>query len=87
MNRNRYVRDLVYSVLDKDDFNANYVTDVLLDDGGNCIHVTLKGDISTNTILAIGNLFGENNLTVYAEGDGIIKLVMINESCDDLKDY
>lgn len=86
MNKIIFVRDLVFGILDKD-WNSNYVTDIVVDDGGNCIHVTISGDIGMKVIAEIGNTFGDKDPTIYGVGNDKIKLVMLNYKIKELLDY
>jgi len=86
MEKEKFVRDIVQGILDKDGLDTNRVIDIQLDDHGNCLHVKFTGGVSVSTITAIGKAFGESDPNVYGEAGGAIYLVMVNDKYEELKD-
>lgn len=78
------VKSLVEDILDKDNLDNTEVTDVQLDDNGNCIYVTFAGAVSASTIIAIGKEFGDDDPNVYSNGRNSIQLVFVNENHEEL---
>lgn len=84
MKKENFVRDIVQNILDKDQLDTTEITDIAIQDYGNCIHVKFKGGVSLSTISAIGIAFGDDNPNIYgAEGEAIY-IVMSNEKFDEL---
>lgn len=82
------VANLVYNVLDKHkdtDENLCVIEDILVDDKGNCIHITIVGWIYTKTIQEIGNVFGDKNPAITTNNDHV-QLVIINNKYKDIID-
>lgn len=80
------VRDIVQGILDKDNQDYNVVTDVFLDDGGKCLHVTFSGGVEDPTIKVIGEEFGDPEPNVYGAGQNAVRLVIINNTHTELID-
>lgn len=84
MDKEKFVRDIVQNILDKDQLDTTEITGIAIEDHGNCIHVQFKGGVSLSTISAIGQAFGDNCPNIYgAEGEAIY-IVMVNEKYDEL---
>ena len=81
-----FVKEIVGNILEKEGFDENKITDVLIGNHGNCIHVTFTGTVTTRSIVAIGQAFGDNSPDVYALGKGVTKLVFVNDKFNKLKD-
>lgn len=62
---------------------------ILVDDNGNCIHITIADKnfesswLYTDTIKAIGRIFGDNNPAVTTENNSI-KLIIVNTKCKEI---
>lgn len=84
MDKEKFVRDIVQGFLDKDDMDETEITDIELDDYGNCIHVKFKGGVYLSTIAAIGLAFGDDNPNIYGAKGENIYIVMSNEKFDEL---
>ena len=82
--RGQKVIDIVKGILNKDDQEESEITDVLLDDYGNCIHVSFEGGIGAKTIVAVGQEFGDNNPSVYGDANKTTKIVFINDTHQEL---
>lgn len=78
------VKSLAEDILDKDNLDDTEITNVELDDHGNCIYVTFVGAVSASTIIAIGQEFGDNDPNVYSVGKNTIQLVFVNENHKEL---
>ena len=62
------------------DCNADAeLTEICLDDYGQCIHAKLKGDFNVGEIIKIGQEFGDENPNIHALGEETIKIVFCNE--------
>ena len=87
IGREKFVKDIVSEILKNDHLDDNVIKEVILDDHGNCIHVTFTGAVGASTIIAIGEAFGEkNDPNVYAVGDNTLNIVFVNEKYDCLID-
>ena len=87
LGREKFVADIVSDILKKDGLDENEIKEVILDDHGNCIHVTFTGAASTSAIIAIGEAFADNNgPNVHAVGDNTLNIVFVNEKYDCLID-
>lgn len=75
----RFVERRVADILNRDGRDENKIKEVLLEDNGNCIHVTFTGCFTKEALEAIGKAFGDNNPDVYSEGDRVQKIVFIND--------
>lgn len=84
-NKEQMVAEIVNDILDKDNLDDTAVTNVFLDDGGNCIQITFTGAVEFPTIAAIGQAFGDPEPNVYGAGDNTIMLVISNEIRDEIK--
>lgn len=85
LGREKLVTNLVSEILDNDGLDENEIKEVLLDDHGQCIHVTISGAVSARAIINIGEAFADNNEPdVYAVGDNTLKFVFVNEKYDCL---
>ena len=82
MDKEKFVREIVQDILNKDGLDDTYVTEVELDDNGNSLHVKFTGGVSLSTLVAIGEAFGDDDPNVYGQDGGTIYLVMINEKYD-----
>lgn len=71
----------IEDTLEKDDFEEVFVYEVTFDDDGNCIHVTIGGDVELATIRRLGNLFNDENPMVCAEKSRL-KIVIVNSLND-----
>ena len=87
IGREKFVKDIVSEILKNDHLDDNVIKEVILDDHGNCIHVTFTGAVGASAIIAIGEAFGDNNNpNVYAVGDNTLNIVFTNEKYDCLID-
>lgn len=86
MGKEKIVTDLVTELLSIDPLDDTHVKEVLLDDHGNCIHITFSGGVSATTLIAISKAFGDDDPDVYGDGENSIELVFINNKYDCLID-
>ena len=86
LGREKFVTDIVSEILNNDGLDNNVIKEVILDDHGNCIHITFTGAIGASAIIAIGEAFGNNNPNVYAVGEDTLNIVFVNEKYDCLID-
>ena len=84
MGKELFVSNIVNEILKKDELDNNEITKVELDDHGNILHITFKGGVYASTIIAIGKAFGDEEPTVYGDGDNTIKIVVSNEKYECL---
>ena len=80
------VKRLAEDILDEDNLDNTEVTNVEIDDHGNCIYVTFVGAVSASTIIAIGREFGDDDPNVYSVGKNTFQLVFVNENHKELYD-
>jgi len=86
MGKKKFVTDIVNEILSNDDMDDNKIIDVLLDDKGNCIHITFSGGVSVEAIIAMGKAFGDDYPTIYGVSDNTMVIVIINNKYDCLID-
>ena len=86
IGREKFVADIVSKILKDANMDDNEITEVELEDFGNCIHITFTGGVCARTIIEIGEAFGCDDPTVWAEGKNIINLVVVNNKYDCLID-
>ena len=84
MNKEKFVRDIVQGFLDKDDMDETEITEIIIGDYGNCVHVAFKGGVFLSTIAAIGRSFGDDDPNIYGAEGGAIKIVMLNDNYNEL---
>lgn len=78
------VRNIVNDYLEKDGLDDNEIKDVLIDDYGQCIHVSFTGAICAQTIIDIGKEFGDDNPNVYSTPGEALKIIFINDNHKEL---
>lgn len=71
----------VFEVLSgsNEDEEGKIIQNILLDDCGYCIHVTVGEWISMKTVAKIANLFGDENPAITLEKGGI-KIICLNKN-------
>lgn len=74
-----FVANVVMRIL-RDNGELGEILDVLIDDGGRCIHVTIEANgLMSRVGVLVGQVFGdEDGANKHAEGDGIFKFVFLN---------
>lgn len=84
IDKEKFVRDIVQGILDKDDMDMTEITEIVIEDYGNCVHVVFKGGVFLSTIAAICQSFGDDNPNIYGAEGNAIKIVMLNENFNEL---
>ena len=69
-----------------DPLDDTQITEVSLDDYGNCIHITFSGGVKASTLIAISKAFGVDDPDVYGDGENSINIVFSNNKYDCLID-
>ena len=86
LGKEKIVTDLVNEILSKDPLDDTQITEVSLDDYGNCIHITFSGGVKASTLIAISKAFGADEPDVYGDGENSINIVFCNNKYDCLID-
>lgn len=85
LGKEKFVTDLVGEILSsKDELDASDIKEVIFDDNGACIHLTLSSGVSASTIIAIGEAFGDDDPDVFGNDESTFTIVFINYKYDCL---
>ena len=69
--------EIISNILFECDADAE-LTEICLDDYGQCIHAKLEGDFNVREIVKIGQEFGDCTPNIHALNEGAIKIVFCN---------
>ena len=86
LGKEKIVTDLVNEILSNDPLDDTQITEVSLNDYGNCIHITFSGGVNASTLIAISEAFGDDDPNVYGNGENSINIVFSNNKYDCLID-
>ena len=78
------VAAIISDHLDCSEFGENYISKLLLDDHGQCLHLTIWGPMGLEDMQTIAKAFGDPSFEVYPISKNEMKMVFCNNSHEEL---